>query len=229
MTHSHARTVPTVAAAVATVGHLAQVTSTLPDRPDGPDGSAAADPRVLTLRSDRWELDVLPGTGASLAGGRIRTSDGVWRDLLRPTPRTRRGDPEKCSSFPMVPWSNRIRGGRLHFAGGSWQLSYGGGAGSDRKTTGSYYTPDQLVQLLIVSALLPVMKDRLETAMRLSKASTPQEKQQEQEAALLAIRVLDPACGSGHFLLAAARRLALELARIRLAHVYPDLQHGTIA
>jgi hypothetical protein len=31
---------------------------------------------------------------------------------------------------------------------------------------------------------------------------------------LLAIRVLDPACGSGHFLLAAARRLALELARI---------------
>jgi hypothetical protein len=73
---------------------------------------------------------------------------------------------------------------QLERSGGSWQLSYGGGAGSDRKTTGSYYTPDQLVQLLIVSALL-------------------------------AIRVLDPACGSGHFLLAAARRLALELARIR--------------
>lgn len=127
MTHSRARTVPTVAAAVATVGHLAQVTSTLPD---GPDGSAAADPRVLTLRSDRWELDVLPGTGASLAAGRIRTSDGVWRDLLRPTPRTRRGDPEKCSSFPMVPWSNRIRGGRLHFAGGSWQLQRNGADGT---------------------------------------------------------------------------------------------------
>ncbi|MFN5698727.1 MAG: DNA methyltransferase, partial [Cyanobacteriota bacterium] len=62
-----------------------------------------------------------------------------------------------------------------------------------------------LVQLLIVSALLPVIADRL------SKATT----QQEKEAALLAIRVLDPACGSGHFLLAAARRLALELARIR--------------
>ena len=94
---------------------------------------------------------------------------------------------------------------QLERSGGSWQLSYGGGAGSDRKTTGSYYTPDQLVQLLIVSALLPVIADRL------SKASTREEK----EAALLAIRVLDPACGSGHFLLAAARRLALELARIR--------------
>jgi len=111
---------------------------------------------------------------------------------------------------------------QLERAGGSWQLSYGGAAGSDRKTTGSYYTPDQLVQLLIVSALLPVIADRLETARRLSKATTPQEKQKEQEAALLAIRVLDPACGSGHFLLAAARRLALELARIRAGDEEPS-------
>ena len=101
---------------------------------------------------------------------------------------------------------------QLERSGGSWQLSYGGGAGSDRKTTGSYYTPDQLVQLLIVSALLPVIADRL------SKATTREEK----EAALLAIRVLDPACGSGHFLLAAARRLALELARIRAEDEEPS-------
>jgi hypothetical protein len=101
---------------------------------------------------------------------------------------------------------------KLERAGGSWQLSYGGGAGSDRKTTGSYYTPDQLVQLLIASALLPVIADRL------SKATTREEK----EAALLAIRVLDPACGSGHFLLAAARRLALELARIRAENEEPS-------
>jgi hypothetical protein len=59
---------------------------------------------------------------------------------------------------------------QLERAGGNWQLSYGGGAGSDRKTTGSYYTPDQLVQLLIVSALLPVIADRL------CKASTREEK-----------------------------------------------------
>jgi hypothetical protein len=101
---------------------------------------------------------------------------------------------------------------QLERSGGGWQLSYGGGAGSDRKTTGSCYTPDQLVQLLIVSALLPVIADRL------SKATTREEK----EAALLAIRVLDPACGSGHFLLAAARRLALELARIRAEDEEPS-------
>ena len=67
-----------------------------------------------------------------------------------------------------------------------------------------------------------MIADRLETARRLSKATTQQEQQQELEAALLAIRVLDPACGSGHFLLAAARRLALELARIRAGDEEPS-------
>ena len=38
---------------------------------------------------------------------------------------------------------------------------------------------------------------------------------EQREAALLAIKVCDPACGSGHFLLAAARRLGKELARLR--------------
>ena len=43
----------------------------------------------------------------------------------------------------------------------------------------------------------------------------------EPEKALLAIRVCDPACGSGHFLLAAARRLGKELARIRTGEDEP--------
>ncbi len=96
--------------------------------------------------------------------------------------------------------------------GSRMQLSYGAAAGSDRKTTGSYYTPDALVKLLIESALLPVIQERL------SKAPTIESKIQ----ALLAIRVLDPACGSGHFLLAAGRRLALELARLRAGDDEPS-------
>lgn len=86
--------------------------------------------RTVTLRNDSWELDVLPATGASLAGGRIRTSDGVWRDLLRPTRRTALGEPEKCSSFPMVPWSNRIRDGVLPFGDRTWQLQRNGADGT---------------------------------------------------------------------------------------------------
>ncbi|MEA5537070.1 Eco57I restriction-modification methylase domain-containing protein [Crocosphaera sp. XPORK-15E] len=46
--------------------------------------------------------------------------------------------------------------------------------------------------------------------------------QQRQEAALLSITVCDPACGSGHFLLAAARRIGKELARIRTGEVHPS-------
>lgn len=76
-------------------------------------------------------------------------------------------------------------------------------AGNDRKLTGSYYTPDSLVQQLICSALDPVIDQRL--------AAQPADPVQ----ALLAIRVIDPACGSGHFLLAAARRLAEKLAQLR--------------
>ena len=41
------------------------------------------------------------------------------------------------------------------------------------------------------------------------------------EHAVLSIRILDPACGSGHFLLAAARRLGKELAKIRTGEDEP--------
>ncbi|MEQ3702101.1 N-6 DNA methylase [Thalassolituus sp.] len=81
--------------------------------------------------------------------------------------------------------------------------SEGSTAGNARKTSGSYYTPDSLVQELIKSALEPVIRQRLQ-----ANKSNPVE-------ALLNIRVIDPACGSGHFLLAAARRLAQELAQLR--------------
>lgn len=74
--------------------------------------------------------------------------------------------------------------------------------GNQRKTTGSYYTPDSLVQALLDTALDPVL-DKTE-----AEAADPAQ-------ALLKLSVIDPACGSGHFLLAAACRIATRLARIR--------------
>jgi hypothetical protein len=41
-------------------------------------------------------------------------------------------------------------------------------AGNERKTSGSYYTPDSLVQCLLDSALDPVVEERLEEAKRLA-------------------------------------------------------------
>ena len=81
------------------------------------------DPRVVTLRSAGWELGVLPATGASIAFGRILVG-GTWVDLLRPTRPSVYGNPEKCASFPLVPWSNRIRDGVLQFRGRTWQLAH---------------------------------------------------------------------------------------------------------
>jgi hypothetical protein len=74
--------------------------------------------------------------------------------------------------------------------------------GNQRKITGSFYTPDPLVQSLLDTALDPVL-DRIE-----AESDDPAK-------ALLKLRIIDPACGSGHFLLAAARRIATRLARIR--------------
>lgn len=78
--------------------------------------------------------------------------------------------------------------------------------GTERKSTGSYYTPKELVQEVISRALVPVIHDRLVQA-----EPGPQAK----EAALLNIRVLDPACGSAAFLIAATDTLAQELADLR--------------
>jgi hypothetical protein len=84
-------------------------------------------------------------------------------------------------------------------------------ASSERKQTGSYYTPHALVMELIDSALVPVMEERL------AKATAPDAK----ERALLDLKVVDPAAGSGHFLLAAARRIGKELARVRTGEPEP--------
>ena len=81
--------------------------------------------------------------------------------------------------------------------------SEGSTAGNERKLTGSYYTPDSLVQELIQSALVPVIDQRVA-----AQPDNPVD-------ALLSIKVCDPACGSGHFLLAAARKLAERLAALR--------------
>lgn len=75
-------------------------------------------------------------------------------------------------------------------------------AGNARKTSGSYYTPSCLVDEQVTRVVDPLVKKRLAGAT-------------DKEKAILSISVLDPACGSGHFLLAAARRLAERLAEIR--------------
>lgn len=77
-------------------------------------------------------------------------------------------------------------------------------AGNERKTTGSYYTPSSLISLLLDSALDPVVDEAVRGKGR-----------EDAERALLDLKVVDPAAGSGHFLIAAAQRIAKRLAAVR--------------
>lgn len=84
-------------------------------------------------------------------------------------------------------------------------------AGSDRKTTGSYYTPTSLVNQLLDAALEPVIDNAIST---LTDSDA-------KEAAILNLKICDPACGSGHFLISAAHRIAKRLAAIRSGEEEP--------
>ncbi|MGH3939264.1 MAG: Eco57I restriction-modification methylase domain-containing protein [Pseudonocardiaceae bacterium] len=85
-------------------------------------------------------------------------------------------------------------------------------AGNERKETGSYYTPTSLTEALLDSALDPVLNDAV---------AAPGDAEAK-VAVLLGVTVCDPACGSGHFLVAAARRIARRVAQLRSGENEPS-------
>ena len=90
--------------------------------------------------------------------------------------------------------------------------------GNERKTSGSYYTPTSLINCLLDSALDPVVDQAIDVPDR-----------EEAKRRLLNLKVCDPACGSGHFLIAAANRMALHLARLETQDTEPttlQIQHA---
>lgn len=91
-------------------------------------------------------------------------------------------------------------------------FSLGRAAGSDRKKSGSYYTPTSLIELVLDEALDPVVAERL------AAAGTDQV---AREHALLDLTVCDPTMGSAHFLVGAGMRLAKHLAAVRIGEPEP--------
>jgi len=76
-----------------------------------------------------------------------------------------------------------------------------------RERMGAFYTPDHIVDSLLERSLDPL----LDAA----------EQQEDPVRAMLELRICDPACGSGHFLVRAGERLAQRVAR----HVHPRDVH----
>jgi type I restriction-modification system DNA methylase subunit len=79
--------------------------------------------------------------------------------------------------------------------------------GNVRKTSGSYYTPGSLIDCLLDSVLEPALTEAC-------ASSDPGQ-------AILNLKVCDPACGSGLFLIATAYRIAKCLAAVRAGREEP--------
>src|SRR5215208_7038896 len=101
----------------------------------------------------------------------------------------------------------------------------------ERKATGTYYTPRYIVDYIVQNTLGPLVEERREALeTRLAEISredlslTRERKSEEYRAerrreagalrTLLDVKVLDPAMGSGHFLVAAVDYLTDEFSRI---------------
>ena len=106
-----------------------------------------------------------------------------------------------------------------------------------RKDSGSFYTPQELVDLIVGRTLKPLVDERLEAfkrksdglkSDRRSKAERKAELRKLDPAeAVLDLKVLDPAMGSGHFLVTAVDYLSDDIAGlVEYAPVYPEWLDG---
>lgn len=98
-----------------------------------------------------------------------------------------------------------------------------------RKSTGSYYTPDYIVKYIVNRTVKPLI-DRIEQSDEVKKSCASGVKDNSFAKAALKLRVLDPAMGSGHFLVRATERLADEIAshpttRLAVDKVSPGESH----
>ncbi|MCB9126958.1 MAG: N-6 DNA methylase [Ardenticatenales bacterium] len=90
----------------------------------------------------------------------------------------------------------------------------------ERKASGSYYTPDYIVQYIVEQTLGPLV-DELET----THADNPTKLAE----AILALNVVDPAAGSGHFLVGATDYLAQRMVQRDLQPTAGDALSGETA
>ncbi|MBN2176052.1 MAG: aldose epimerase [Demequinaceae bacterium] len=76
---------------------------------------------AIALANDVWRVEVTPNHGATLARGQLRRK-GEWVDILRPTPEKSRTTAPDTASYPLIPWSNRLRDSLLIWEGRAHRL-----------------------------------------------------------------------------------------------------------
>ncbi|MCX9029390.1 MAG: N-6 DNA methylase, partial [Candidatus Methanoperedens sp.] len=86
----------------------------------------------------------------------------------------------------------------------------------ERKATGSYYTPDYIVNYIVKNTVGPVVDEKWKEAQANKKSFVD---------ATLSVKVLDPAMGSGHFLVGSIEFLSEKL----LLAVKKDIENGRLS
>ncbi len=121
----------------------------------------------------------------------VRHLGSIYEGLLEYRPRI--ANDERNQILPLRLWKNLV---------------------SKRKSTGSYYTPQYIVEYIVEHTLGPLVEDAREKAnLRMSESANGESaNRQTFVEAILNLKVLDPAMGSGHFLVEATEFLALKLA-----------------
>lgn len=113
---------------------------------------------------------------------------------------------------PRIPRGCKVNGS---IETGQYYLAFGG-RDSKRKSSGSYYTPDYVVQYIIENTLGPLIRgecrpkpEQMSTDLEaIGWKQSPQDTGALNSSRILELKVLDPAMGSGHFLVAATEFLA---------------------
>jgi type I restriction-modification system DNA methylase subunit len=114
-------------------------------------------------------------------------------------------DRKKPTEFARFTKENRAEPGELHLA------TFKG----ERKATGSYYTPEPIVRFIVEETVGRVAKERL---AEFAQSGRPK------RDAILSLRILDPAMGSGHFLVEVVDFLSREF----ILAIQSDVQSGHI-
>ena len=94
-----------------------------------------------------------------------------------------------------------------------WQTHQGG-----RKAGGVYYTPVEIVRHLVKRAVLPAYERHLEEVVEIAKTEPERAARH-----LLTFAVVDPACGSAHFLVQVVETLAERTVRFLAEHPLPAI------
>jgi len=93
----------------------------------------------------------------------------------------------------------------------------------ERKATGSFYTPEYIVKHLVKNTLAPLIDPMMEEAI------WSEELRKDLLKKLLSIKVLDPAMGSGHFLVEATDYIAREIIHAKEIARHEELESEDIA